>query len=38
MTAEEAREVLTRIEGIYKGEYPGKIEIWTADGIVFGGR
>jgi len=38
MTAEQANTVLERIEGVYKGNIPGEIEIWTVDGIIKGGK
>ena len=38
ITIEQANGVLSRIDGIYKENIPGLIEIWTNDGIVYGGR
>jgi hypothetical protein len=38
LTAEQAEVVLGRTNGIYKDGIPGKIEIWTVDGIIYGGN
>ena len=38
ITIEQANVVLSRINGIYKENIPGSIEIWTNAGIVYGGR
>ena len=38
ITIEQANGVLSRINGIYKENIPGSIEIWTNAGIVYGGR
>lgn len=39
LTADQAITIIDdRIKGIYKGEIPGKIEIWTSEGTVFGGK
>jgi hypothetical protein len=38
LTAEQANTVINRINGIYKNGVPGKIEIWTNEGTVFGGK
>jgi len=38
LTAEQANTVIDRINGIYKNNIPGKIEIWTNSGIIFGGK
>ena len=36
LTVEQANNVLSRITGIYKNSLPGKFEIWTNGGTVFG--
>ncbi|OPX41844.1 hypothetical protein CLHUN_42850 [Ruminiclostridium hungatei] len=38
LTAEQANTVINRINGIYKNGVPGKIEIWTNEGTIFGGK
>ena len=38
LTAEQANTVINRINGIYVNGVPGKIEIWTNEGIIFGGK
>ncbi len=38
LTAEQAKTVINRINGIYRGNIPGKIEIWTKYGIIYGGK
>ncbi|SCM83031.1 conserved hypothetical protein [uncultured Sporomusa sp.] len=37
LTAEQASQVLTRASGTYEGKLlPGKVEIWTVEGIIKG--
>jgi hypothetical protein len=38
LTAAQADTVLSRVNGIYKNNIPGKIEIWTNKGIIYGGK
>lgn len=38
LTAEQANTVIERIQGIYKNNIPGKVEIWTSEGIIKGGN
>jgi len=38
MTAEQATTVLERVDGIYNNSIPGRIEIWTNFGIIYGGE
>jgi len=37
LTIEQSNDVISRINGIYKYNIPGRIEIWTIYGIVHGG-
>jgi hypothetical protein len=30
--------MINRINGVYENGAPGKIEIWTNEGIIFGGK
>ena len=34
MTLEEAQTVIDRVLGIYRGEIPGNVEIWTKEGVL----
>lgn len=36
LTKDQALHVLIRIKGVYKGNIPGKTEIWTKEGIIYG--
>ena len=38
LTKDQALQVLVRINGKYKNKIPGKIEIWTKEGIIYGGQ
>jgi hypothetical protein len=38
LTAEQAQAAIIRANGVYKGDMPGKVEIWTNSGTVYGGR
>ena len=38
LTASQATTVIKRINGIYKNDVPGKIEIWTNEGTIYGGK
>ena len=36
LTAEQAQTIITRATGVYKGQLPGNVQIWTVDGIIGG--
>jgi hypothetical protein len=37
LTTMQAYNIIKRIFGIYQNIIPGKVEIWTTEGIVYGG-
>ena len=38
LTADQANTVIIRINGVYNNSVPGKIEIWTIEGVIYGGK
>jgi hypothetical protein len=38
MTAADANTTIARVDGVFNGNIPGRIEIWTDQGVILGGQ